>query len=42
MDRTYFLVPGAAPAQRRPYKLLLEAMEEAVRRRDRPLRALGA
>ena len=28
MDRTYFLVPGAAPAQRRPYKLLLEAMEE--------------
>ena len=29
MDRTYFLVPGAASAQRRPYKLLLEAMEEA-------------
>ncbi len=29
MDRTYFLVPGTAPAQRRPYKLLLEAMEEA-------------
>jgi DNA end-binding protein Ku len=29
MDRTYFLVPGSAPAQRRPYKLLLEAMEEA-------------
>jgi DNA end-binding protein Ku len=29
MDRTYFLVPGVAPAQRRPYKLLLEAMEEA-------------
>jgi DNA end-binding protein Ku len=29
MDRTYFLVPGAAPAQRRPYKLLLDAMEEA-------------
>ena len=29
MDRTYFLVPGQAPAQRRPYKLLLEAMEEA-------------
>jgi DNA end-binding protein Ku len=29
MDRTYFLVPGAAAAQRRPYKLLLEAMEEA-------------
>ena len=30
MDRTYFLVPGAAAAQRRPYKLLLEVMEEAV------------
>ena len=29
MDRTYFLVPGAAPAQRGPYKLLLEAMEES-------------
>jgi DNA end-binding protein Ku len=29
MDRTYFLVPGAAPAQRRPYKLLLEAMGES-------------
>lgn len=29
MDRTYFLVPGAAPAQRRPYKLLLAAMEES-------------
>ena len=29
MDRTYFLVPGAVPAQRRPYKLLLEAMEES-------------
>src|SRR5262249_4279825 len=27
-DRTYFLVPGAAPAQRRPYVLLLEAMHE--------------
>ena len=27
-DRTYFLVPGAAPAQRRPYRLLLEAMRE--------------
>ena len=27
-DRTYFLVPGATPAQRRPYKLLLEAMQE--------------
>ncbi len=26
LDRTYFLVPGQAPAQRRPYKLLLEAM----------------
>jgi DNA end-binding protein Ku len=29
LDRTYFLVPGAAAAQRRPYKLLLEAMREA-------------
>ena len=27
-DRTYFLVPGQAPAQRRPYVLLLEAMKE--------------
>ena len=27
-DRSYFLVPGATPAQRRPYKLLLEAMQE--------------
>jgi DNA end-binding protein Ku len=27
-DRTYFLVPGSAPAQRRPYVLLLEAMKE--------------
>jgi DNA end-binding protein Ku len=29
MDRTYFLVPGAAAAQRKPYKLLFEVMEEA-------------
>lgn len=29
MDRTYFLVPGQAPAQRRPYRLLLEAMRES-------------
>jgi DNA end-binding protein Ku len=29
LDRTYFLVPGTAPAQRRPYKLLGEAMREA-------------
>ena len=29
LDRTYYLVPGGAPAQRRPYKLLLEAMREA-------------
>jgi DNA end-binding protein Ku len=29
MDRTYFLVPAAAPAQRRPYKLLLQAMQES-------------
>ena len=27
-DRTYFLVPGATAAQRRPYRLLLEAMRE--------------
>ena len=27
-DRTYFLVPAAAEAQRRPYVLLLEAMNE--------------
>jgi DNA end-binding protein Ku len=27
-DRTYFLTPGAAPAARRPYVLLLEAMQE--------------
>jgi DNA end-binding protein Ku len=27
-DRTYFLVPAAATAQRRPYVLLLEAMRE--------------
>ena len=27
-DRTYFLVPGQAPAQRRPYVLLLEAMKQ--------------
>jgi DNA end-binding protein Ku len=29
MDRTYFLVPATAPAQRRPYKLLLQAMQES-------------
>jgi DNA end-binding protein Ku len=27
-DRTYFLAPSSAPAQRRPYVLLLEAMKE--------------
>jgi DNA end-binding protein Ku len=27
-DRTYFLAPGSAPAARRPYALLLEAMKE--------------
>jgi DNA end-binding protein Ku len=27
-DRTYFLVPASAPAQQRPYVLLLEAMRE--------------
>ena len=29
LDRTYFLVPAATPAQRRPYRLLLQAMREA-------------
>jgi len=29
LDRTYFLVPGSAAAQRRPYRLLLDAMREA-------------
>jgi DNA end-binding protein Ku len=29
-DRTYFLVPASAPAQRRPYVLLLEAMRETA------------
>lgn len=29
LDRTYFLVPGQASAQRRPYRLLLEAMRES-------------
>ncbi|MFN8223502.1 MAG: Ku protein [Gaiellales bacterium] len=28
MDRTYFLVPGNAAAQRKPYRLLLQAMRE--------------
>ncbi len=28
-DRTYFLVPGSAPAARRPYVLLLEAMKDS-------------
>src|SRR5262249_17366356 len=28
-DRTYYLVPAAAEAQRRPYALLLEAMKDA-------------
>jgi DNA end-binding protein Ku len=28
-DRTYFLVPGTTAAQRRPYRLLLEAMRES-------------
>ena len=28
LDRTYFLVPGTATAQRRPYKLLLQAMRD--------------
>jgi DNA end-binding protein Ku len=29
LDRTYYLAPAQAPAQRRPYVLLLEAMKEA-------------
>ncbi|MGZ8795167.1 MAG: non-homologous end joining protein Ku [Gaiellaceae bacterium] len=29
LDRTYFLVPGSAAAQRRPYRLLLDAMRDA-------------
>jgi DNA end-binding protein Ku len=28
-DRTYFLVPGQAPAQRRPYTLLLQAIRDS-------------
>jgi DNA end-binding protein Ku len=28
-DRTYYLAPASAPAQRRPYVLLLKAMQEA-------------
>jgi DNA end-binding protein Ku len=28
-DRTYYLVPASTPAQRRPYKLLLEAMRDS-------------
>ena len=38
-DRTYFLVPAATEAQRRPYALLIEAMREAGRRRARLVRA---
>jgi DNA end-binding protein Ku len=30
LDRTYFLVPAAQPAARRPYVLLLEAMRETA------------
>ena len=30
LDRTYFLVPGGAAAQRRPYKLLLQAMQDGA------------
>ena len=40
-DRTYFLVPGQAPAQRRPYALLLEAMNETGVAALGTLRALG-
>ena len=38
-DRTYFLVPAAAEAQRRPYVLLLEAMKASGCRRARQVRA---
>jgi len=29
LDRTYYLAPAQAPAQRRPYVLLLEAMKDS-------------
>src|SRR5207245_11694409 len=29
LDRTYYLAPASAPAARRPYVLLLEAMKQA-------------
>src|SRR4029450_13610812 len=29
LDRTYYLAPAQAPAQRRPYVLLLEAMKQS-------------
>ena len=38
-DRTYFLVPGGAAAQRRPYVLLLQAMQGDGHGCDRPVRA---
>ena len=40
-DRTYFLVPAQAPAARRPYVLLLNAMTRVGHGRARPLRAAG-
>ena len=40
-DRTYFLVPAQAPAARRPYVLLLNAMTESGHGRARPFRSAG-
>ena len=40
-DRTYYLAPADAEAQRRPYVLLLRAMEEHRDGRDRQVRPLG-
>ena len=36
-DRTYYLAPASAPAQRRPYVLLLEALKDDRHGRGRPL-----
>ncbi len=40
-DRTYYLAPATAEAQRRPYVLLLRAMQETRDGRGREVRALG-
>ena len=40
-DRTYFLVPAAAPAALRPYVLLRNVLAGGAGRRDRPLRPRG-